>query len=105
MGKKLTEEDVVSIKKMLAKGNKTREEIADAFDVEVTAIKRISAGRTWSHVKGPKPKRTANVATDFEVKEQLIQRWQRGERVKDIAEDLGIDWSTAYRLIRKYRER
>lgn len=104
MAKKLTEREVAGIKKLLSKGQMTREEIAEEYDVEVTAIKRISSGRTWAGVKGPKPKRAANVATNEAVIKKLVRRRENGEHVKEVASDLGIDWSTAYRLLRKYRE-
>lgn len=103
MSKKLTEIEVTEIKDHLAMGEMTREEIAEEYGVEVTAIKRISSGRTWSHVPGPEPKKRANEATDEEVVDELVRRKAAGEHVKEIAADLGIDWSTAYRLLRKRR--
>lgn len=46
---KLTEQDVVCIKKMLADGISTRE-IAERFGVKQPTISNIKTGVTWSHV-------------------------------------------------------
>lgn len=105
MSHKLTEIDVVEIKDLLALGEMTREEIAIEYDVDVSTIKRISTGRTWKHIQGPEPKRKAHKATDQEIVDELLRRRAKGDHVKEIASDLGIDWSTAYRLMRKYKNR
>lgn len=102
---KLTEEDVVEIKQKLAEGKLTREEIAEEYNTEVTAIKRISAGRTWSHIDGPQPKRRAHKPTAQATVDQLLDRvLNKNEHVKTVSAELGIDWSTAYRLIRKAKK-
>ncbi len=47
---KLSEADVVMIKRMLARGKQKRKTIARKFDVSVTQIKRIETGENWAHV-------------------------------------------------------
>jgi len=106
MTKKLTEIEVAEIKDLLALNGEdamTRDEIAVEYEVEVSAIKRISSGRTWSHVPGPEPARKANVKTEDEVVDEIERRKAAGEHMKEISAALGIDWSTAYRLLRKRR--
>jgi hypothetical protein len=47
---KLTELQVIEIKTMLSKNTKTRE-IANLFDVSITAIAKIKRGETYNHIK------------------------------------------------------
>lgn len=48
---KLTEGDVVIIKRALADGSVPRKELADRFGVTTGVIDHIKAGTTWKHVK------------------------------------------------------
>lgn len=47
---KLTEDEVVSIKRRLREGEQSQQEIADAFGVARTTISDIKHGRNWAHV-------------------------------------------------------
>lgn len=47
---KLTEKDVIEIKKLLIEGNKTKTEIADMFNVTLSCIMCISKNKSWKHV-------------------------------------------------------
>lgn len=49
---KLKEEEVIEIKKLL-KTKMKRIEIAQKFNVTLSAIKNIRQGKTWSHIKEP----------------------------------------------------
>lgn len=50
---KLTEIQVLEIKKLLNEGNYTQKEIAKMFNMGETAISYIKKGKSWSHVKLP----------------------------------------------------
>jgi DNA-binding CsgD family transcriptional regulator len=52
--KKLNNESVLKIKKMLADGNKTQDEIARIFNVCQMTISFINTGFTWKHVSEAK---------------------------------------------------
>ncbi len=47
---KLTEKEVIAIKKSLKAGKKTKTAIAQKYGVSITQINRISTGENWKHV-------------------------------------------------------
>jgi hypothetical protein len=49
---KLTEKDVIKIKKILLEGNLKDQEIANKFGVNRTVITRISNGKRWATITG-----------------------------------------------------
>jgi hypothetical protein len=55
---RLTEADVIEIRRRLATGKETIKEISRSFGVALPTIDSIKAGRNWSHVKNPE---------DFEI--------------------------------------
>jgi ribosome-binding protein aMBF1 (putative translation factor) len=48
---KLTEPDVIVIKRALADGSLSRKDLAARFGVSLALIDHIAAGKTWKHVK------------------------------------------------------
>lgn len=48
---KLKESDVILIKQMLLKGDKSHKKISEQFNVKRETISKISRGQTWSHIK------------------------------------------------------
>lgn len=50
MNTKLTEEDVLDIRKWYAEGGWTRQELADAFDISRSQVSRIIFRKQWSHL-------------------------------------------------------
>ncbi len=53
----LTDEAVLEIRERCAAG-RTLDEVADEFGVHRTVISKIALGRAWSHVGGPRSRRT-----------------------------------------------
>ena len=51
---KLTPRQVSVIKRQLAKGKKTKTQIANHYDVSITQIRRIETGENWDHVDAAK---------------------------------------------------
>lgn len=50
-GAKLTENDVLEIKRLYKTGKYTYKQIGESFNIEHTAIYRIMHGKSWKHVK------------------------------------------------------
>jgi len=48
---KLSEADVIKIKKTLLGKNVDKKKLAEKFNITVTQLNRIHAGKNWSHVK------------------------------------------------------
>jgi hypothetical protein len=55
VNKKLTVEDVLRIKQMLAENEKSGKEIAEIFNVTSGMISHIKSGRSWADVKIVQP--------------------------------------------------
>lgn len=49
---KLTEKQVIEIKRRLAKGEHIQS-VADRFDVQYQTVYKIAVGETWRHIEGP----------------------------------------------------
>lgn len=47
---KLTENDVIVIRKLLSEGHLTQTDIGDMFEISDTIINRINKGKAWTHV-------------------------------------------------------
>ena len=62
---KLTVEQVIAIKAILASGALTQRRLAGRFGVSLMAIYRISSGKTWAHVKAPASARTLTRASEL----------------------------------------
>jgi len=48
---KLTTEEVLEIRRLLAKGNQLQREIAEDFDVNQQAVSQINCGKSWEWLK------------------------------------------------------
>lgn len=84
---KLSEEDVVKIKKMLAYTDKTFREIAKIFGVSPTAIRLINEGKNWKHVlpnlKLRKSKTISREEVEF-IKELLRTKKYTHKQISEI---------------------
>lgn len=47
---KLTDKNVLQIKEMLLKGEKSQTEIAELFDISISSVSLIKRGKTWTHI-------------------------------------------------------
>ena len=81
---KLTEEDVLDIRRRRAAGEKLVM-LATEFGVNPVTISRISSGENWRHVGG---ERTPGIPQRFDA-EALYQRWAKGESIGAISASIG----------------
>jgi hypothetical protein len=85
----LTWHDTIEIKKLISKGL-TNTEIAPKFNTTSGTISNIRTGRRWGHVKVPvtlpKKRHKAPNLTD-EEKNAIMERFESGDRVSDLASD------------------
>jgi len=93
---KITEADAVAIREARAQGESYKD-IAPRFGITDVAALSIATGRTWKHAGGPiASRRQVDVPVSADVVEAVRGRVARGERVADIATELGVTRRTIY---------
>ena len=97
---KLSREDVLNIKKALSEGV-THIELSELYGVTKCSITNIATGKTWAHVEGPKPLKTAYDKLGSEIVEDIVSMRSQGVSGVDIAARLGLGTTTVYRYLRK----
>lgn len=71
---KLTEEDVIRIKKMIIEGCKNKD-IAERFNVKPNLISRIRNGKRWSHIHVDTKEGDSSVKVETMVRARECQRY------------------------------
>lgn len=104
---KLTVEDVTQIKWLLRKGVPNWALAAD-FGVSTPTISKIKYGKSWAHVT-PEPNQNFIGAKDMPRKLtgdlvlHLRKRMMEGERVCDLAREIGLPYTTIHSLRERRR--
>lgn len=101
---KLTELQVVAIRKRRATGEKLRS-IAEEFGVSESTIMDIARGLSWKHAGGPiSPKKTAaqyHAKLTTDQVEELCRRYLAGESPAKLAQELQVSHPHVHALLRR----
>lgn len=92
---KLSEEDVIKIRKLIASDKTiTHQQLADFYNISREAISYIARGASWAHIGGPITKRKCCSEEDIK---QMKDLYKAGTTRKKIASELGWAYTTVYK--------
>jgi hypothetical protein len=97
---KLTERQVVMLRKAAARG-KTYVALGKRFGITSVMACDIARGKAWPNAPGPiADRRTREYGRlSDEQKQEVRQRYKRGERAKLLADEFGVSRRTVYNII------
>lgn len=100
---KLTEEDVVEMRALFARGGVTKKQLGRRYKVDQSAIAQIVHGVSWKHVGGPITPKSRTRRNMTEMDRAKIVRLRRGGKTcSAIALEVGCSRSTASRVWVEY---
>ena len=102
---KLSEEDVVEIKKLLIKGIEQKE-IGDIYGVTFSTISKIATFKNWEYVRPDLNDEYLKVKAlkEKEDIDTVLRLWDEGKSLRGIQEKTHIDRRKSREIIRQYRD-